>query len=192
MGNTIDIMGKKFGRLTVIKREYPNRNRTAMWLCKCDCGKKKIIRGSALRNGQTKSCGCLRKEISSKKMKDNPIGKIGARRLIQGLSSFRETIASYRRRAKIRGLDFELTQEQFEKLTQKDCYYCGVKPNQKKKNSCNNGDYIYNGIDRVDNTKGYTIDNVVPCCGFCNMAKRNHTEQEFKDWVKKIYNNLWF
>lgn len=55
------------------------------------------------------------------------------------------------------------------------------------KNPQCNGDYVYNGIDRVDNTKGYTIDNVVPCCGICNMAKGKLNQQEFQNWIKRVY-----
>lgn len=50
--------------------------------------------------------------------------------------------------------------------------------------------YINNGIDRIDNNKGYTIDNVVPCCKMCNQAKNDYTLQEFQDWVEKIYNKM--
>ena len=48
-----------------------------------------------------------------------------------------------------------------------------------------------NGLDRVDNNKGYTIDNVVPCCKRCNYAKNNQTPREFKEWVKKVYNKMY-
>lgn len=58
MGKFIDLAGKKFGRLTVIKRIYNNKNAT-YWLCKCECGKEKIIRGTSLTSNNTKSCGCL-------------------------------------------------------------------------------------------------------------------------------------
>lgn len=50
-----------------------------------------------------------------------------------------------------------------------------------------NGGYTYNGIDRVDNTKGYEETNVVPCCTVCNRAKMAHTQEEFFDRVRRIY-----
>ena len=49
-----------------------------------------------------------------------------------------------------------------------------------------NGDYTYNGIDRVDNTRGYTLDNVVPCCFKCNRAKDTMTKEEFLEWVGRV------
>lgn len=51
-----------------------------------------------------------------------------------------------------------------------------------------NGAYTYNGIDRVDNNKGYTITNSVPCCKDCNFAKRDMTHDEFIAWVTRVFN----
>jgi len=50
----IDLIGEKFGRLMVLKRE------NSKWLCKCECGNEKLISGCSLKNGKTQSCGCLR------------------------------------------------------------------------------------------------------------------------------------
>lgn len=56
MGKLIDITGQKFGRLEVVS--YSHSNRGAYWLCKCDCGNTSVARGTALRAGEIKSCGC--------------------------------------------------------------------------------------------------------------------------------------
>ena len=66
VGKVIDYAGKKIGRLTVVARAGTNRQREAMWLCKCECGNETIIRGSDVRTGHTKSCGCLKLENSKK------------------------------------------------------------------------------------------------------------------------------
>ena len=181
MGDTlIDLTGKKFNRLTVIKRSYPNNKRTAaMWLCECVCGAKKIIRGQSLRVGHTQSCGCLQKEHLKN------CHKINFR-----LASIRAVILLYKARAKKRGYEWGLTEEQFKELTQQSCYYCGAKPSNIGKARHNNGEYIYNGLDRIDNNKGYTTDNIVPCCKICNRAKYKMTTKEFKDWIKKSYSHL--
>ena len=55
----IDETGKKYGLLTVLKR-YGYYNRMVTWLCKCNCGKEIVVVGASLRNGNTKSCGCLK------------------------------------------------------------------------------------------------------------------------------------
>ena len=64
MGKYIDLAGQKFGKLTVIKRVEdhitPSGQHKQLWLCRCDCGNEKIIRGESLRNGSTMSCGCLK------------------------------------------------------------------------------------------------------------------------------------
>lgn len=54
-----DITGQRFGKLVVIKNVGKEGN-YYLWLCKCDCGNKKNIRGAHLKSGNTKSCGCLK------------------------------------------------------------------------------------------------------------------------------------
>ena len=56
--NCKDITGQEFGKLKVIKRMKNNSRGDSMWLCKCSCGKSKVIMRSSLINGRTKSCGC--------------------------------------------------------------------------------------------------------------------------------------
>lgn len=63
---TIDLTGQRFGRLTVIERKY-RKPIIASWLCRCDCGTYVIVDSGSLRGGQTRSCGCLRKEIVKEK-----------------------------------------------------------------------------------------------------------------------------
>ena len=63
--NRNNLTGKRFGRLTVLQYAE-TRNKRAYWLCQCDCGNQKIVNGNLLQNGDTASCGCLRKETTSK------------------------------------------------------------------------------------------------------------------------------
>lgn len=60
-----NIVGQKFGRLIVIERAEKNQWGNYKWLCKCICGKEKIISGGNLLKGNTQSCGCLQKDIAS-------------------------------------------------------------------------------------------------------------------------------
>jgi hypothetical protein len=53
-----------------------------------------------------------------------------------------------------------------------------------------NGDYVYNGIDRLDSSRGYEMGNVVPCCKQCNWAKNDIPYDEFLDWIKRVHRNL--
>ena len=59
----IDVAGQRFGKLTVISRNYERRvgyTRSAWWNCRCECGRQTVVRGADLRNGNSKSCGCTR------------------------------------------------------------------------------------------------------------------------------------
>ena len=82
---------------------------------------------------------------------------------------------------------WEITDEQFYEISQKNCFYCGAKPSMKRISPNNTGDFIYNGIDKINSKKGYIINNIVPCCKRCNTAKNDMTKDEFFNWVKTIY-----
>ena len=79
--NIINLIGKKFGRLTVIERaeDYikPNGQHDLRWLCKCECGNTIITLGRSLKSGGTKSCGCLWKEVASETAKNSVIDITG-------------------------------------------------------------------------------------------------------------------
>jgi len=60
----MDIIGKRFGRLTVIAFDGIRGRRASYWLCRCDCGNEKVITRSSLISGNTRSCGCLKKEVN--------------------------------------------------------------------------------------------------------------------------------
>jgi hypothetical protein len=75
--------------------------------------------------------------------------------------------------------EFNLTSMEFLEIISNNCYICGKEPN----------DEHLNGIDRVGNDKGYTLDNISPCCGECNYMKKNYDLEEFFEKMKKIYNN---
>ena len=65
----MDLASQRFGRLTVLEEADPGYSRGGTpyrrWRCRCDCGNEIVVRQSALRNGNTKSCGCLRRELAS-------------------------------------------------------------------------------------------------------------------------------
>ena len=66
----IDLVGQRFGRLTVIKEaEERTKSRQYAWVCKCSCGGDAVVAGHDLRKGHTQSCGCLQKERTSKAKK---------------------------------------------------------------------------------------------------------------------------
>lgn len=67
-----NLMGKQFGRLTVIGVNEPTgQGEKRMWVCRCECGNEKAIYGGSLKSGRTKSCGCIRKETARTQGKQN-------------------------------------------------------------------------------------------------------------------------
>ena len=68
MGAFIDLTDKTFGRLYVVEEAGRDKWKRATWLCKCECGNEVVVAGYCMINGNTKSCGCLRKEMISKRL----------------------------------------------------------------------------------------------------------------------------
>jgi hypothetical protein len=83
--------------------------------------------------------------------------------------------------------------EDFIKLVSSLCHYCGCGPDSIT-SSCKTkhgvGAFKHLGLDRVDNDKGYTLDNVVPCCFQCNNAKWSYKLDVFEKWIISVYNKL--
>ena len=163
------IVGQKYGRLTAIKKNGLLRSGHVTWLFKCDCGKDHVAAGTKVSTGRTKSCGCVH-------FKGTAI-ELSARR-------------AWKCRYEKDGCSFEV----FMKLSQQNCVYCGSPPlnisNGNRKTSIErraNGNFIYNGLDRVDSSKDHSEDNVVACCKTCNAMKRNYSLEFFLDHIKKIY-----
>lgn len=86
MAKLIDITGQRFGRLVVLGKDPVNYKRTTLhpygikaeacmsrWICKCDCGAVKSVLGINLKGGRTQSCGCLRREFSTERLRE--VGK---------------------------------------------------------------------------------------------------------------------
>lgn len=69
--NLLDLTGQKFGKLTVVKRGENTKSGSVRWWCRCDCGNPELVLicRSCLTKGTTQSCGCLRKELVSKRKK---------------------------------------------------------------------------------------------------------------------------
>lgn len=96
---------------------------------------------------------------------------------------------NYQCKAKKRGIEWTLSDEEFEKICSQNCAYCGAEPIQRqwKMGNKNRGSGYHirlsterlNGIDRIDNSKGYTVENATACCGICNSMKLALTVDQF-------------
>lgn len=124
-----------------------------------------------------KSTEIARNKMSEAKRKILPFGE----------SSFNQLFNQYRISAKRRGINFDLSKEYFHMLTLENCFYCGREPSMKTNYPQRHGNYIYNGIDRTDNSIGYQEDNVVACCKICNRIKGVMSMNELFTTVYKIY-----
>jgi len=167
-----DLVGERFGRLVVVER-VPNHGAKRFWLCQCDCGKIKEISGYHLKRRSTKSCGCLRIEVLS---------------LLGDESSFNTFYGVYVSNSKKANRSFDLSKDEFRKITSLSCSYCGAIPIPLSTRGRVNKvvTYVCNGIDRVDNSLGYTKENCVSCCSLCNLMKRGLSVRDFKEHVRRI------
>ena len=59
MSKLIDLKGVRFAHLVVTERSGADKHGHVMWLCQCDCGKQKVVKGHKLLSGDYKSCGCM-------------------------------------------------------------------------------------------------------------------------------------
>lgn len=160
-------IGKRFGKLIVLSKENSSQDRMSRWLCQCDCGNKHITRMRNLKNGDCKSCGCAK------------------------LTRFGDLNGSYfwrsKNGAKNRGLVFEITiKDAWDKfLQQKEkCAISGLpiklcKDYRDKTQTAS--------LDRIDSTKGYTLDNIQWIHKDINRMKMDMEEKIFFDWIKVIY-----
>lgn len=156
-----------------IKRKY-------IYKCLClKCNKTFLGRSDILKRG-SRNCGCTISEGANK-------------RGLQSRGSLIDRVLQvYKNAARYRDFKFEIPLEIFTQLITQNCFYCNKLPSNKFERTIKrkNGikDYLlYNGLDRVDNNKHYTIDNCVPCCKICNIMKRDLTQKEFINHIKNIY-----
>jgi hypothetical protein len=88
-----------------------------------------------------------------------------------------------------RNIEWQLTFEDWILIVQKDCEICGSKPVMKEgKLHKKTGEQVpINGVDRIDNDKGYILNNVRCSCSKCNYMKHNMPDEYFLEHVKKIW-----
>ena len=174
------ILGKKYNSLTPIELCYLDLSGRKIYRTKCECGNEKMIYGYLINLGIIKSCGCLHK-----KQTKSEFGIL--RRKQFGEAAKNDLYRTYKKGAKKRNLEFDIPFDRFILLIQSRCIYCNSLPYKKSSNKFF-GVITYNGLDRVDNSKRYTIDNTVPCCHRCNQSKSNFTLEEFRKWIVNVYN----
>lgn len=167
MGRKVkDIKGQKFDSLLVIGEGYRD-GKNLYWELQCDCGEITYATSTDLNRGRRNFC----KKCGEKK---------------SYLTALNCLFGNYIRGAEKRDLEFTLTFEEFEKLINQNCEYCEIPPKQIYTKKGLKSEVIYNGIDRQDNTIGYTKANSISCCKHCNFAKRESSIEEFLEWLEYL------
>jgi hypothetical protein len=159
-------------------------------LCECpECKNNFYARQDHIfrKTNPIKSCGCLRSKRTGRKAYNAKP---------EGLAAAKNVFNSYKSKCERKDIKFEILFDEFMSATKQDCFYCGSQPNQsyhdyfksgvRKGQKKVNGKFIYNGIDRIEPSKGYVIGNIRPCCRFCNSAKLDKSEKDFFAWVDKL------
>jgi hypothetical protein len=159
----VDIVGVKFNYLTVLRRVANNLEAEVMWLCKCDCGNEVVVRGSHLKTGNTKSCGCLQKRH---------ISKLGKSMVTHGMTMVEPLYQVWR----------NMLGRCSSNSTTRSCYFDrGIRvceewredPRKFVEWALSNGYKEGLELDRIDNDKGYYQEN----CRFVTRLVNSHNKR---------------
>ncbi len=165
------LIGRKFGLLFV--EEYAG---DLEWRCKCECGNVVVVLGHSLKNGHTRSCGCL-KTIVNQRRASNVGGLIG------------QLWYRIQKGADQRGLEFSISQEECWELFIKQggrCALSGVELTLPQ-NANELHAHTYTGsLDRIDSTRGYIASNIQWVHKHVNLMKMAFDETYFIRMCKKI------
>lgn len=175
-------VGDDSGSLSVLRFDYSGKNKVLIALCKC--GKERSFwKQSAF--GRQKSCGCGIdcNGITAKQRR-----------------SWNLRLQGYKNGAKKRNYCWELSTLDFIKIASQDCYFCGEPAKEWecfsnapsiRKDSPNSDKDLYvikiTGIDRLNNKIGYTLENCVPCCVYCNRAKSDLSLDDFIARTERLH-----
>ena len=170
-----ELEGKTFGTLYV---EEWNKQRQA-WKCVCTCGNVSFPNTYDLTRATKNTVSC--RMCRNRKVRQRALTRTG----FPGYAN--KLYYIYKRGAELRDLSFDLSIADVLDLSQKLCTYCGRNPSQRLNVGRHKyADFVYNGIDRLNNDVGYTKENCVACCGICNMAKRSMSYEQFMSWIYDI------
>lgn len=178
-------IGQLFGKLEILEvLPAKNPGSHVNLRCMCHyCGKETIKYAGNIK--KRNSCGCQQHSSSEWK---NVGPKLMPWQLPKGEAARNNLEYQYKRGAKKRGLEYDLTTEEFEKIVTGECYYCGdIASAIAKGQGKTSGDFKYTGIDRINSDKGYVKYNCVSCCWLCNNMKNVYTEEKFVGHIEKIY-----
>ena len=167
MPKLIDLAGQRFGRLTVVSRAENTLEGRARWLCKCICGNQTVATGKGLRNGCTKSCGCLIKDVNLS-------------RATHGDSKRQKMKRLYRIWCAVKSRVSNKNQPQYKDYGGRGITICEDWASDYitfRDWSLKNGYNDTLTIDRIDNEKGYYPDN----CRWVSMRTQQRNKSRNRD-----------
>ena len=170
-------IGERYGDWTVIGI---TKSRYSIDV-KCKCGNVRHKDRISLHLGRSRMCReCSYRETPMFARSQKP----------SGWNARTQAYHRVKNAAEDRGIEFFISKDEFYLLSSRDCSYCGRPPsNLCSAKSIKTGEYKYSGMDRLDSSGPYSIENVVPCCAECNRGKQSMTIKEFLEWIKKLYQN---
>jgi hypothetical protein len=169
-------VGDRFGYLRVVAHAPAQKiykgHYESKCIVECHCGNQKEAFNSALRSGNTKTCGCKDHLLNP----DTPYVRI---------------FHGYLSGAESRGLELKLNLDQIKYLVHQRCFYCQTASSNRVEwrtqgRSNNKTSLKYMGIDRVNSAGHYVPGNVLPACKMCNRAKSNASLSEFVAWLNRL------
>lgn len=178
-----DLTGQTFGRLKVLGRASVNRQGSSTWLCSCTCGTQKVLSSDHLtrKKGAVRSCGCLKKERVGEYHKQWTGYKD-----ISGDWWYNHVLRERKQRTRTK-IPVTVTKEEAWDLyikQNKKCALSGIDI------SIGWGPLNCASIDRIDNEKGYTLDNIQWVHKHVNFMKRTYTQEYFIEMCKLIAQNF--
>lgn len=179
----IDVLGKTFGRLKCLKESGKDNHGHITWLCKCDCGNEVVKAGTHLKNGYVVSCGCYKSDTIKK------IRRKGTKNISGSYFS------SIRSNARHKNREFSLDINYLQNLLEQQNFQCAISGlnlimeldnsfDITKKQGINTA-----SLDRIDSSKGYTVNNVQWVHVDVNRMKSNFSEDRFIEICNYVSNH---
>ena len=164
------VVGATYGLATIIGVIF-DKNGRRKYECVCQCGNKIRPKSGSVLVDNGSGCRSCRAKNRVKDQKASMINRV---------------LGKYRNSANKRGKIFNLSPEDVSSIIFTRCFYCNSESSMVDSKT----NISYNGIDRVDSSIGYEVENCRPCCTDCNFAKNSMSEENFYLWVERIFNNL--
>ena len=164
-----DFVGQKFGTYVVVATDGKQKDKDILWRYRCEkCGTEWRTKAEHLRTKLACAGKCKRPHTN--------------RPSTNAIDAVYNTCENS---AKIRDLEFNISKDDFIFLSQQPCRYCGEAPARTRRHK--SGNFVYWGLDRIENNRGYLNDNCCAACPQCNRMKLTQSFSEFMAHVDRIH-----